>query len=335
MVMKIFITSCGNAPPDGFIFHRLSYMPGTVAVDSPEACDVIVVAWTWQQVYEADSGLIQRMIDSKKPVIVFDYLECKKDHQIFMTRPHNWTEALMRYKPLVALENHITIYFKRELIREHVPALPYPVYPTDFIAHYDWNEPPDSPEAFAKRPIDIFMYWGYSSADRPMLHAELLRRRFSNLATELQDLDWLIAGGRTGICALLFIPHYRRVDFALLLKYQNKAKLSVCLRGASQKCFRHAESPINTVMALQECSTEFAFPWNSTNAVVLPNLPKPTINPTWYLDVNGAVQAMSAALNGDLYTVYRAGIENARHYFVSNYIQEYWLPLMRKHGAWP
>ena len=333
MVINAFITNCGTFPPDPYVTSRIMFLPEINRADSVDKADVVIVAWTWQKDFCADPTLIKSIVNSRKPVIVFDYLESQHDFEIFLTRAENWP-VMQPYKPLEALENSITVYFKRELIRSHVPSVPYPVYPTDFTTEATNDEEPDSPEAFAKRPIDIFMVWGYSSADRPVLHAELMRRRFSALATTLEDIQWMVERKYIGICALLYVPYYRRIPLADLLKYQKLSKLSLSLRGASQKCFRHAESPLNAVMAMQECTTEFAFPWTATNCVIMPNLPKPTVNPAYHIDVPGALSAISAALATDLHPRYLAGIQNARHYRLQNYVWEHWIPVMRKHGCW-
>lgn len=334
-MVRVFFTSCGSGltTPDGYVTHTFRFMPEVETVGTPEAADVIVVVWTYRANFEADLGLVQRIVNSHKPVVVLDYLECREDYTMFLTRPHNWNISMQPYKPLEALENSIKVYFKREFIRAHVPALPFPVYVTDFITEAE-DSPPDSREAFNARPVDFFMVWGYSSADRPILHAELMRRRFATLATTLEDIKWSIDNGRKGICALLFTPHYRRVPLRELLQYQKLSKFSISMRGASQKCFRHAEAALNSVMAMQECTTEFAFPWNKTNCVIMPNLPKPTINPMYWIDVPASMTALSVALDGDLYSIYLAGLENARHYKVKNYAQEHWLPILRQHGAW-
>lgn len=337
VTIKVFFTSCGDGDmaTDGYVMHIFRFMPGIEPVGTPEAADIVVVAWTLQPKFEADLSLVYRIAASHKPVVILDYLECREDYTMFLTRPHNWPAAFQAYKPLEALENSIRVYFKRELIRAHVPPLPYPVYVTDFITETETEDSvPETTEAFNARPIDLFMVWGYSSADRPVLHAELMRKRFANLATALEDITWLIKDGRRGICALLFTPHYRRVPLSRLLQYQKLAKLSISMRGASQKCFRHAEAALNSVMAMQECTTEFAFPWNKANCVVLPNLPKPTINPMYWIDAPAALSALSAALASDLYSIYLAGLENAQHYKAKHYANEHWLPILRKHGAW-
>lgn len=335
VTVKVYFTSCGTGlmATDGYVTHIFRFMPGLEIVGTPEAADIVVVVWTWRPNFEADAGLVQRIVDSRKPVVVLDYVECRDDDKMFLTRPEKWHASMQAYKPLVALESAIKVYFKRELIRASVPELPYPVYVTDFITEAE-DAPAETAEAFNARPVDFFMVWGYSSADRPVLHAELLRRRFSNLATALEDIDWYVKDGRKGICALLFTPHYRRVPLRELLQYQKLAKLSISMRGASQKCFRHSEAALNSVMAMQECSTEFAFPWTKNNCVIMPNLPKPTINPMYWIDVPAAMTTLSVALQGDLYSIYLAGLENARHYKAKNYVNEHWLPILRKHGAW-
>lgn len=312
--------------------NHVQFLPETTIVGIPEEADVIFVDWTHISNFEAE--VIQRIVNSRKPVVVLDYLEYPEDDRLFLTCPETWNASLHPCALLKELENSIKVYFKRELTRARVPALPYPVYATDYVTEMcPEDEVADTAEVFNARPIDFFMFWGYSSNDRPRLHAELMRRAFAGLATTLKDIDWLIEKGRKGIYALLHTPVYRRVPLPELLQYQKRAKISISLRGSSQKCFRHAEAPLNSVMALQ-CSTEFAFPWNKTNSVILPSLSTPSVNPYYWIDVPASVTALFAALEGDLYSVYLAGVENARHYKSKNYVQEHWLPLMRKHGAW-
>ena len=99
----------------------------------------------------------------------------------------------------------MSVYFKREYTRTRMPTdLPYPVYPTDFFTQ-EFNQwgTPQSEEGFNARPVTVFMCWGYSACDRPLLHAELMRRHFHSLATCPEDIDYMVAEGRKNIAALL------------------------------------------------------------------------------------------------------------------------------------
>jgi len=338
-MVNVFVTICGNIPVDAWLVDKIARLPGINTVDTPEASDCIFVGWTWRPEYVADPGMVTRILRSGKPVAVFDYLECGRDTEMVLTRPANWNSALEPYTPLADLEPAIKVYFKREHEPDKLPVLPYPVKATDFIGdYYPGYDEPVRPEAFAQRPINVFMFYGFSSYDRMMFHAELLRKHAHPTKVWMtpEDVQWAVDRGEKEIYALLYTPAHRRYPITDILRLQNMAKFSVCLRGASEKCFRHAESAYNSIMALQETTTQFAYPWsNRLNCLTLPNLPKSTITPLCHLDVAKAATALNVALGDDLYPIYLAGFLNSKRYIAENYIRDYWVPLLRQHGVWP
>ena len=336
-MVKVFFTSVGNVETDGFIRDKVRRFPGIAFVELPD-CDVVFVSWTWRPNFVADIALIERILHSGRPVVVFDYLECHFCYEMLMTYMEKWVASLLPYAPLAALEPAIKLYFKREYQPAKLPALSFPIVPTDFIGDYYPGYDDLQPQAeFNARPIDVFMSYGYSSCDRAMLHAELLRKHHhpAHMAMTVPDLEYTLERGTQHIYAILYTPHYRRHPITEILRYQSMAKLSVCLRGAADKCFRHAESAYNSVMAMQQTDSQFAFPWNAENCLTLPNLAQPQLNPPCRLDVVKAATALNTSLATDLYPVYAAGFQNSKHYIAENYIRDYWVPLLQQHGVWP
>lgn len=336
-MVKIYITGCGTSPVDAWVKDKLDTIPDSISVTDIRNCDLVCFVWTWRHDYVPDPDSVNAILASNKPVIIFDYLECNDAETMLLTTPDRWRNpALDKYRHCAALEPSIKLYFKREFNSQHYATVPYMVVPTDFTTpDYGGNlSMIQTRQEFEARPIDIFFFYGYSSPDRPLLHAELLRKHFSKVCTALEDIDHRVNASNKNLVALLFIPHFRRYPISQILSYQRQSKLSVCLRGAAWKCFRHAESPYNSVMAMQDCPVQFAFPWTDKNCVVLPNQTRRDPQYCW-LDVPSAASKMGAALGTDLYPVYQAGAENARRYFTPNYIREHWIPHMRKANVWP
>lgn len=336
-MVKLFVTTCGTGPVDGWVLDKLVQLPDSAIVDKVSDCDLVCFVWTWRHEYLPDPALVGLIRTCGKPVVVFDYLECIDADTMYLTTPETWkAPGLQKYQHCAELGSCIKLYFKREYNPAKCPAFAFPVVPTDFITpEYDPAlAVPQSREEFNARPIDIFFYYGFSSPDRPLLHAELIRKHFPKVCAAPEDIDYWVKAGNKNLVALLFVPHFRRYPIEDIMKYQRMSKLSVCLRGAAWKCFRHAESPYTCVMAMQDCPLQFAFPWTSENCVILPNQPRRDPQYCW-LDVPAAASKLGAALGTDLYPVYLAGMENARRYTTPNYLRDYWIPKMREAGIWP
>ena len=345
-MVKVFTTVCGIGGPDhcvdGWVLDHIRRIPDLTLVDSPEQADLVFFSWTWRPEYQPDHAMIQRILRANKPVVVFDYLECSDDTACVLTKPNDaWCSALQKYDACAALEPLVKLYFKREYCPAKLPPTPYPVVPTDFMSDYikefDEQELTNRTQ-FEQRPIDLFYIYGYSGTERMLFHAELLRRYHDPLrmCLTLEQVENSLRLGHKNIIALLFVPPELRYPFTDILKYQGMSKLSLSLRGASWKCFRHAEACKNAVMGLQDCHSEFAFPWKKgINCVSLPNLPRLNPSPRYWLDLGASLTQISLALASDLYPVYVSGRQNAANYITENYIERHWLPHLRQHHVWP
>jgi hypothetical protein len=349
-MVKVFTTVCGiggaDRCVDGWVLDHIRRIPDLVLVDTPEECDLVFFSWTWRPEYQPDHAMIERLLRVAKPVVVFDYLECGNDTEIILTNPGDgawtpWISALQKYSPCAALEPLIKLYFKREYAPAKLPKTPFPVVATDFMSDFikEFDEQQlTSRTEYDSRPIDLFFCYGYSGAERMLLHAELLRRYHDpfRMCFTLDQVANSLRLGYKNIKALLFIPPELRYQFVDVLKYQGMSKISLSLRGASWKCFRHAEACKNSVMALQECRSDFAFPWrDGFNCVTLPNLPRMNPGPHYWLDMAASLTKLSLALDSDLYPVYVEGRMNAVNYITENYIDRHWLPHLRAQNLWP
>lgn len=189
-------------------------------------------------------------------------------------------------------------------------------------------------ESFDKRPIDIFMSWGYSSESRPRLMGELLKQagRFgAHFALTEEDLDIALKEGRQRIFALLHTPHYRRIHIQNLMDWQAKSKISISLNGAGIKCFRHAESSYNCVMATQDTlSVIWSYPWvHGENCI---SLTRKDFEPK-EIEEGYAVETLWHWLRvqqGRLYDIYLAGVANNEKYHADNYGRDYLLPKIKE-----
>lgn len=346
-MVNVFLTVCGTGNADycvdGWVRDHIRRIPGLAFAESPERADLVFFSWTWRPEYQPDHALIERILRAAKPVVVFDYLECSDDTEVVLTNPTGgkWVSALQKYAPCAALEPLIKLYFKREYCPAKIPKTSYPVVTTDFMSDFvkEFDEQQLTNKAeFEQRPIDIFFNYGYSGTERMLFHAELMKRYHDpfRLCLTLEQIDNALRLGYKNLIALVYTPPELRYPFVDILKYQGMAKLSLSLRGASWKCFRHAEACKNAVMAMQECHTEFAFPWKKgINCVTLPNLPRLNPGPRYWLDLAESVKQISLALTSDLYPIYVSGRMNAANYVTEAYIERHWLSHLRPLGLWP
>ena len=345
-MVNVFLTVCGIGGADhcvdGWVRDKIERIPELTLVNTPEQADYVFFSWTWRPEYQPDHELLARILRANKPVVVFDYLECGSDTEIVLTNPTEgkWSPALQKYAPCATLEPLIRLYFKREYAPAKLPKTPYPIAPTDFMSDFieEFDENQASKTEFDQRPVDIFFNYGYSGAERMLLHAELMKRYIdgSRICLTLQQIDGALRLGVKNLIALIFTPAHLRYPITDILRYQSMSKLSLSLRGASWKCFRHAEACSNAVMALQECPSTFAFPWEDRqNCIKLPNLPRVNPGPRHWLDLDESLKQISLALSTDLYPIYTAGRLNATNYRTNNYIKRHWLPKLQQHAAWP
>jgi hypothetical protein len=215
--------------------------------------------------------------------------------------------------------NHPVIYFKRELIEGK--NNPYTtIYPIDWPCFHPVPAI-ESREEFNARPIEVFFSWGHSNEARRVLHGEI----FINAAKKgygVLDSPYTIERGLKEyktIWATFQIPHYARLSMEQLLFIQGHSKLSISLPGAGVKCFRMAESSINSVMFMHDDGMIYSYPWiHGVNCIKsLPGKEIETIE--------------EALRRDDLYDIYLCGVETVKRYELNTYVKNYIEPIINNH----
>jgi hypothetical protein len=213
-------------------------------------------------------------------------------------------------------DNPPLIYFKRELLdkdrTEKVLPIEYPCF--------NPIPEPQSFQDFCARPIEVSYLWGESHPDRVKLHVEMYEGQ-SSFGYHLLDNAMHIEGcfndvgaGQRRVWLSQKVPHYARYAMEDVLMIGMASKISVSMPGAGVKCFRHSESPINSVMMKVRDELAWSYPWKSIYNCLCPQ------------DKERIINVCSAATNDAkklLYTIYRNGVENCRNYHIDNYIPNY------------
>lgn len=222
------------------------------------------------------------------------------------------------------------LYFKRELLNEDRVAN---VHPINFPCIHPKYEVQSKVE-FENRPIDLFNSWGYSHELRRVFHGEVFlnavkRNRavidnFSHLEQEIKDKrkKWVS----------VFTPWHSRLPMDYVLNVQGASKLSISLPGAGVHCFRHAESPVNSVMVMRDDPIAYSFEWqHNINCIKFP-VGKDMDSIRGLKGASEAIEAIETALeNPDLYDIYKAGMDNCDKYRVERYCKEYLEPLIKRY----
>ena len=167
----------------------------------------------------------------------------------------------------------IKCYFKRELPKEHRNC-EFTIYPIEYPCLHP-EEQENSYESFWGRSTDVFFNWGWSNPSRPKLHAEFYNSAHPmnySVVSQRNHLEGQIKDSRgLPVVFTQFIPHHSRLHMDEVLHLQRSSRINVSLNGCGVKCFRHAESPSNSLMALQENSLKWTHEWTDENAIILPN----------------------------------------------------------------
>lgn len=209
-------------------------------------------------------------------------------------------------------------YCKRELLKDGFDKDIYPVEFPCFQASY----PIVTKEEFDKRPIEVFFSWGHSHESRRILHGEIFINaakkgygvvdNFTHFNESIRDYE--------KIWASIYSPYFARIDMGTLLYIQGQSKLSVSLPGAGVKCFRHAESPINSIMVLQEDDLLWSYDWvDGVNCIKIPK-------------GGNAIEVIEKALQrNDLYEIYLEGVKTCQKYMLDNYVENYIKKIIEKY----
>lgn len=204
-------------------------------------------------------------------------------------------------------ENPPKLYFKRECVDEKLPDYVKPIeYPSWSII-----PPFQTREEFNARPINIFSFWGRSSEDRVRLHADIWAKSGMYGAAVCDNIYYVGQFLRQETCpnkwVTLNVPHFARHDLGEILGINGLSKLSISEPGAGVKCFRHSESPVNSIMAMPYDNMLWTYPWeHGVNCIKYRR--------------GFEVQDLDEALaRPDLYEIYLRGIETVRKYQWDNY----------------
>ena len=209
-------------------------------------------------------------------------------------------------------DNPPALTFQRELRKVDVTPTRVPI---DFLSTIPVPKLVTKAE-YDSRPFQVFYYWGFSHANRSRIHGDIFEAfGTSNIEVvdgyDKVDWKWLRKDGRVWLT--VFSPHWWRRPMKEVMSWQAQAKISICPYGAGAKAFRHAEAPVNCIMAQQENCLAWSYPWDETNSVRMQE-------PHEVKDLLRAVERT------DLYDVYLRAQENIDRYRIHRYLPEYIVP---------
>ena len=204
-------------------------------------------------------------------------------------------------------------YFKREIFKEQVDL---GLIPIDYPCWFKVSET-QTREEFNNRAFEVINTWGRSHEDRLRLHAEIWQKASKygyNVCDNLNSLNGFADHevGKKWITAN--IPWYARFPIEMIVGINGHAKISISKAGAGRKCFRHTESPINSVMLMIDDGIQFGYEWvHDYNCIMCKE--------------GEEIETIIKYLESDkLYDIYVNGVETCRKYELETYITNYIKP---------
>lgn len=292
----------------------LRNLPTTNAMGRANAVIVVVC-------YKANYRFSPQLLAIKKPILLMDFCEYGWDagykNNVLgtgMTRQfgHIADDEWARLDEWVH-GNPPLLHFKRELFE---PGKQPNLLPIEFPCVVPAS-PIQSREEFRARPIEVFNCWGLSHPCRQRLHGAIFANAHEN---GINVMDSWPSEGRYEKRNWITIhsPHYARVPLEKVMEYNRSSKISVSLPGAGMKCFRSAEAPVGSIMALVDDKLAWSFPWvHGENCIRLTS--------------DLLFQSLESATHrDDLYEIYLRSQETIDRYRSRRYAQEYLLPLIEQ-----
>jgi hypothetical protein len=321
--MKVFILSPDDKGRiDGSIqCNLLNHFPEIVT--SLDACDLAILPISFFHDYKF-SPKVWDISQQKKPYVFMDWLEYewlyfkeKNDTHIFGKNTAdcrwlnpNWDaldEWMRNYPPLV--------YFKRELLSKDASDTVHPIEWPCYLP----DMPMQSEDEFNRRPLEVFNNWGFSNPMRPKLHGDVFHAMNNGIGviSEASQYEGFIRDHpHARAWMTVFTPWHSRIPITDLLFYQRRAKLSVSLPGCGVKCFRHSESPCESIMALPEDRLDWGIPWTHGDNCI-------RLRPDHlFEDLDTATKIP------DLYQIYKRSQETIARYRGPTYVRDYLLPII-------
>lgn len=319
---------------DGAVYRFLQQFPNLVPFNES---DVALVPITKLNNFKFNKELYT-ILDGMKWVLI-DYVEYGWDWDRKETHFWGWnTEDFFReqyneewkaFDEFVKTNRPIKV-FKRELLQADVSKLYAPIeYPCLFID----EGPADSREQFNARPVEVFNAWGHSHEARVNLHGNMFLQagKFGYyLIDSFRNFEMCMDfENNPKKWASIYCPYFSRIDIRELLRFQSMSKVSVSLEGAGLKCFRHSESPINSVMVMRDDPLAWSYPWvHGENCLRIPSGSSMDSIKGTYVGEEEMIHINSGVNREDLYDIYLKGLENLNNYRVDNYFKNYVIPLI-------
>lgn len=206
------------------------------------------------------------------------------------------------------------VYFKREMLvscNQNVRPIDWPCF----------HQIPalETRDQFCSRPIDVFFSWGHSNEIRRRIHGEIFINSTKS-GYGIIDNPYNIERGLweyKKIWLTMQTPHYARLRMEQLLFIQGKSKLSLSYPGAGVKCFRMAESPINSIMVMQHDEMMYSYAWSHWHNCIK-------------TEIGGEIETIEAALRrDDLFDIYQNGVETVKKYYLPDYCKDYIEPIIK------
>lgn len=310
--MKLFVQSCDAGGDVNPIIRKtlLDYLPMT---DSIAQADAVVVPVCFVNNFRFQVDLYR----IKKPIVILDFLEFGWDAD---QKPNMLgTGSLRQFGHLASDEwdrldtwaksHSAVLTFKREL---HSRDKRDNVLPIEFPYHLPIPEV-QTREQFDARPLEVFSAWGLSHPTRQALHGDIFRQ------SHREGINVIDAWDQDGHFesrnwATIHVPHYNRKSLAEVMRWNERAKISVSLPGAGVKCFRSAEAPVGSIMALHYDTMEWTYPWtHGENCIQM----------TPDFEVSTLLAATRFPRVPSLYDIYRASQETIAKYQSARYAREH------------
>lgn len=285
-----------------------------------------------------DYSFNQKLEEIAEPWILLDYMEYgraePKEGHLFgrgyalpwqdKIEWHKFDEWAKRCPPLV--------YFKLNLSEKLKSSiLSFDVFPLDYTTLAPVPEPQDK-EEWEKRPFDVFYSWGYSNRERPRLHGDIIHGMVKHNYAYTDNVHYCqrwneeYPGKKKWMA--LFVPHYARMPLPQLLSMQSKFKVSISMPGCGPKCFRHAESPNDCIMAIVNQDMVWSYPWENKNNCIEISFGFETHELNHILQTNTWTDDCSPV---DWYRLYVNSTKTCQKYQANVYSKNYIAPIIKQY----
>ncbi len=312
--MKYFLMSAdARGEYDPPAYDTLKQMDGRV--DSIKECDVVIVTQTKHPHFRFNERLAEQI--ASKPWVLCDWVETawnwdQKETMLFGLNTElffgsDYNEHWKAFDDFVRFNSPV-LTFKRELLSKDASDRVKP------IEYLSWlpDEGSDTKDDYGKRPLDVSYNWGRSSERRMEMHADIFRwaqKGGFDVLTEWAHVDPAIKDNPTSRKWLaVYAPHYSRIDVRDVQRYNRMSRVGIAMGGCGRKVFRTGEMCLDTLLAVEQDSLAWTYPW----------VPYQNCLPA------NAEAILNALIEPEkLYALYCAGVENGRNYEYHSYLRRH------------